>query len=127
MIIYSITTHLRYDDIKGLPMTPADLDVVYSYCPNTSNYYFKRYGLRGLKNLCLTKRGAERRVRRLNKRSGFIGRARICDKCKKVLQCAPDTKMQIYVHPYGDMEYELCSECTKELKTWLSGKGVCRE
>ena len=45
--------------------------------------------------------------------------AKICDKCGKLLKYAPDTKIIIYVHPYGDQEYELCSDCTKELKKWL--------
>ena len=48
-----------------------------------------------------------------------MAQARICDKCRRVLQYAPDTKIKIYVHPYGDMTYELCSECTEKLKTWL--------
>ena len=43
----------------------------------------------------------------------------ICDKCGKVMRYAPDTKIRIYVHPHGDIEYELCSECTKELRKWL--------
>ena len=51
-----------------------------------------------------------------------MGQARVCDKCERVLKYAPDTKIKIYVHPYGDMEYELCSECTEELKTWLSSE-----
>ena len=51
-----------------------------------------------------------------------MAQARICDKCGKILRYAPDTKIQIYVHPYGDMEYELCSECTKELQNWLNSK-----
>lgn len=49
-----------------------------------------------------------------------MGQARVCDKCRRVLQYAPDTKIKIYVHPYGDMHYELCSKCTKELSTWLN-------
>ena len=48
--------------------------------------------------------------------------ATICDKCRKVLKYAPDTKISIYVHPWGDMKYELCSECTKELRKWLDSK-----
>ena len=51
-----------------------------------------------------------------------MGHARICDKCERVLKCAPDTKIKIYVHPYGDMEYELCPKCTAELQAWLDSK-----
>lgn len=51
-----------------------------------------------------------------------MGQARICDKCKRVLKNAPDTKIKIYIHPFGDTEYELCSECTEELKTWLNSE-----
>ena len=51
-----------------------------------------------------------------------MGQARICDKCKKVLHYAPDTKIKIYVHPYGDMDYELCSECTAKLQAWLNSE-----
>lgn len=51
-----------------------------------------------------------------------MGQARVCDKCKRILKYAPDTKIKIYVHPYGDMEYELCSRCTEELKAWLSSE-----
>ena len=46
--------------------------------------------------------------------------ATVCDKCGKVLKYAPDTKITIYVHPWGDQCYELCSECTQELKKWLN-------
>lgn len=49
-----------------------------------------------------------------------MGQARVCDKCNLVLHYAPDTKIKIYVHPYGDMRYELCSKCTEELKIWLN-------
>lgn len=69
MIIYRINYHLKYDNRSGMPMTREDVDVVYDYYPQTVGYYFKRYGLRDLKNLCFTKRGAERRVRRLNNQS----------------------------------------------------------
>lgn len=51
-----------------------------------------------------------------------MGQARICDKCRRVLKCAPDTKIKIYVHPYGDMHYELCPKCTEELKAWLNSE-----
>lgn len=51
-----------------------------------------------------------------------MAQVRICDKCKRVLQYAPDTKIKIYVHPYENIEYELCSKCTKELKDWLSSE-----
>ncbi len=49
-----------------------------------------------------------------------MGQARICDKCKRVLKYAPEAKIKIYVHPYGDMPYELCSKCTEELRAWLN-------
>ena len=51
-----------------------------------------------------------------------MSQTRICDKCGKILHCAPDTKIKIYVHPYGDMEYELCPDCTKKLQNWLNSK-----
>ena len=68
MIIYHIFEHTKYDNYEGMPMKPEDLDIVYSYCPNTFWYCFKRYGIRRLiKEFCLTERGAERRIKRLNK------------------------------------------------------------
>ena len=51
-----------------------------------------------------------------------MGHARVCDKCTRVLKYAPDTKIQIYVHPYGDMYYELCPKCTAELRAWLDSE-----
>lgn len=51
-----------------------------------------------------------------------MGQARICDKCKRVLKYTPEAKIKIYVHPYGDMPYELCSKCTKELNAWLNSE-----
>lgn len=51
-----------------------------------------------------------------------MGQAKVCDKCKKVLHYAPDTKIKIYVHPFGDLDYELCTECTAELRTWLDSE-----
>ena len=51
-----------------------------------------------------------------------MAQVRVCDKCSKVMRYAPDTKIKIYVHPYGDMEYELCSECTKKLQKWFNSK-----
>ena len=71
MIVYHIHSYLKYDNNKGMPMTKEDVDVVYSYCPQTLGYYLKRYGLKGLKNLCLTKRAAERRIKRLNNDNSF--------------------------------------------------------
>jgi hypothetical protein len=53
-----------------------------------------------------------------------MGQARVCDKCERVLKYAPDTKIKIYVHPYGDMHYELCTKCTEELKTWLNSDNL---
>lgn len=51
-----------------------------------------------------------------------MGQARICDKCKRVLEYAPDTKIKIYVHPFGESDYELCAECTAELREWLDSE-----
>ena len=51
-----------------------------------------------------------------------MGQARVCDKCRRVLKCAPDTKIKIYYHPYGNLDYELCSECTAELQAWLDSE-----
>lgn len=51
-----------------------------------------------------------------------MAQATVCDKCGKVLKYAPDTKIKIYYHPYGDMHYELCSKCTEELKKWLNSE-----
>ena len=45
--------------------------------------------------------------------------ATVCDKCGKVLRYASDTKITIYIHPWGDQHYELCPDCTKELQKWL--------
>ena len=53
-----------------------------------------------------------------------MAQATVCDKCGKVLKYASDTKIKIYYHPYGDMYYELCSECTEELKKWLNSKSL---
>jgi uncharacterized protein with PIN domain len=53
-----------------------------------------------------------------------MGQARVCDKCNRILKYAPDTKIKIYVHPYGDMHYELCTKCTEELKTWLNSDNL---
>ena len=51
-----------------------------------------------------------------------MAQATVCDKCGKVLRYAPDTKIKIYIHPWGDQHYELCSECTKELLKWLDSE-----
>ena len=51
-----------------------------------------------------------------------MAQARVCDKCGKIMSYASDTKIKIYVHPYGDVEYELCSKCTKKLQKWLNSK-----
>lgn len=51
-----------------------------------------------------------------------MAQATVCDKCGTVLKYAPDTKIKIYYHPYGDMHYELCSKCTEELKKWLNSE-----
>ena len=51
-----------------------------------------------------------------------MAQAHICDKCGKILKFASDCKIKIYVHPYGDNEYELCNECKEKLKKWLGDK-----
>lgn len=51
-----------------------------------------------------------------------MGHARICDKCRRVLECTPDAKIKIYVHHFGDINYELCTRCTAELRTWLDSE-----
>lgn len=48
-----------------------------------------------------------------------MSKATICDKCGKILEYAPDCKITIYYHPYGDTDYDLCEECAKSLKEWL--------
>lgn len=53
-----------------------------------------------------------------------MAQARVCDKCSQVLRYAPDTQIKIYVHPYGDQHYELCSKCTEELKHWLNSENT---
>lgn len=62
----------------------------------------------------------ELKLERKNVKEQIMGKVRVCDKCKRVLNYTPDTKIKIYYHPYGDMHYELCSKCTEELKTWLN-------
>ena len=52
----------------------------------------------------------------------IMGHARVCDKCKYILEYTPDTQIKIYVHPFGYTHYELCPKCTEELKTWLNSK-----
>ena len=51
-----------------------------------------------------------------------MAQATVCDKCGKVLRYAPDTKIKIYIHPWGDLRYELCYECTKDLLKWLNSE-----
>lgn len=51
-----------------------------------------------------------------------MGQVRICDKCKKVLKFTPDTEIKIYVHPFGDVNYELCAKCSTELREWLESE-----
>ena len=48
--------------------------------------------------------------------------AKICDRCSKVLRYACDCNIKIYIHPYGDQHYHLCSECTQILRKWLNEK-----
>lgn len=50
----------------------------------------------------------------------IMATAKICDRCRKVLEYEPECKIKIYVHPYGDTEYELCTQRTEKLKKWLN-------
>lgn len=52
---------------------------------------------------------------------------RICDKCKKILVCAPSAKIKIDFGYYGTQDYDLCEDCKKILVRWLterSGNGT---
>ena len=51
-----------------------------------------------------------------------MGQTRVCDKCRRVLKYASDTKIKIYYHPYGNLDYELCPKCTAELRAWLDNE-----
>lgn len=46
----------------------------------------------------------------------------ICDKCGSVLKYASDCRITVYIHPYGDQQYDLCEKCTEALKKWLKKK-----
>ena len=45
-----------------------------------------------------------------------------CDVCGKLFtrDCVPDITINQYHHGYGDMRYDLCPDCQKELEDWLS-------
>lgn len=48
-----------------------------------------------------------------------MSKARICDRCKKVLVCNPSAKIEVDCGYYGTMEFELCEDCKKVLVRWL--------
>lgn len=53
--------------------------------------------------------------------------ARQCDVCKSLYTVnlyAPDIRISIYTHPYGDRWVDLCPKCQKALETWLKNVGV---
>lgn len=45
--------------------------------------------------------------------------ARICDKCKKILDCCPSVKIWIDFYYNGTADYELCEDCKIKLLKWL--------
>ena len=45
--------------------------------------------------------------------------ARICDKCKKILDCSPSVKIWIDFYYNGTADYELCEDCKVKLLKWL--------
>lgn len=53
-----------------------------------------------------------------------MAKATICDGCRKVLKNASDCRITLYVHPYGELRYDLCERCTEELKRWLWKKKI---
>ena len=46
-------------------------------------------------------------------------KATICDRCGKVLRYGCASMITLYIYPYGEEQYGLCKNCTKELKCWL--------
>jgi hypothetical protein len=48
-----------------------------------------------------------------------MGQATVCDKCNKMLKCAPSVKIWIDFHYNGTADFELCEECKKKLLAWL--------
>lgn len=49
-----------------------------------------------------------------------MSKARICDRCKKVLDCNPSAKIEVDFGYYGTQHYELCEDCKKILVCWLT-------
>lgn len=49
-----------------------------------------------------------------------MSQARICDRCKKVLDCNPSAKIEVDFGYYGTQHYELCEECKQKLVLWIS-------
>ena len=49
-----------------------------------------------------------------------MSKATICDKCRKILRCAPSVRIEIDFHYNGTVKYELCEDCKKKLLAWLS-------
>ena len=52
-----------------------------------------------------------------------MAKATVCDRCGKVLKYACDCHIKIYIHPYDNPHYELCSDCTQLLRKWLHKEG----
>lgn len=48
-----------------------------------------------------------------------MSKARICDRCKKVLDCTPSAEIKVDFGYYGTHHYELCEDCKKILVCWL--------
>lgn len=48
-----------------------------------------------------------------------MGKATICDKCKKVLKYAPSVKIWVDFNYNGTADYELCEDCKQKLLKWL--------
>lgn len=53
-----------------------------------------------------------------------MSKATICDKCRKILRCAPSAKIEIDFYYNGTAKYELCEDCKKKLLAWLSEEDV---
>ena len=47
-----------------------------------------------------------------------------CDRCGKVYEqgFVPDITVHKYIHPYGEVTYDLCDDCMKKLENWLKKK-----
>ena len=46
----------------------------------------------------------------------------ICDRCGEVLKFACDCRIKMYIHAYGDQNFDLCEKCTQKLRLWLARK-----